>query len=55
MDGAAHADGARMNAIVDFASRRAEQGKKRVWLTAFTATAALVLLAVIWMSLAYGG
>jgi hypothetical protein len=35
---------------VDFASRRAERGKMQVWLTAFTAAAAVAVLAVVSMS-----
>jgi hypothetical protein len=35
---------------VDFASRRAERGKMQVWLTAFTAAAAVAVLLVVSMS-----
>jgi hypothetical protein len=40
---------------VDFASRQAERGKMQVWLTAFTAAAALAVLAVVSMSVLHAG
>jgi hypothetical protein len=40
---------------VDFALRRAARGKMQLWLTAFTAAAALAVLAVVSVSLTHGG
>jgi hypothetical protein len=40
---------------VDFASRRAARGKMQLWLTAFTAAAALAVLAVVSMSVLHAG
>ena len=49
---AARADG---REDVDFASRRAERGKMQLWLTAFTAAAAVAVLVVVSMSVLHAG
>lgn len=49
---AARADG---REDVDFASRRAERGKMQLWLTAFTAAAAVAVLVVVSMSVLRAG
>ena len=40
---------------VDFASRRAARGKMQLWMTAFTAAAAVAVLIVVFLSVLYGG
>jgi hypothetical protein len=42
--------GAEVGEGVDFASRQAARGKMQLWVTAFTAAAALLVLAVVSMS-----
>jgi hypothetical protein len=49
---AARADG---REDVGFASRRAERGKMQLWLTTFTAAAAIAILVVVSMSVLHAG